>query len=208
MRSISYYFGKLLQKIQVPTLRDCDIDPTAKICQRSNLINVSMGRYSYMGAANSMNNVKIGNFCSIASYCAIGGGAHPTSFVPSSPVFLDGNNVFGKNFAHLTFEESKPVVVGNDVWIGEGCFIAGGVSIGDGAIIGAHSVVTKDVKPFAIVAGAPARLLRYRFADDVIDGLMRSRWWDWPEEKLSEVSALFDKPDSFLEALSARETQE
>lgn len=73
MRSISYYFGKLLQKIQVPTLRDCDIDPTAKICQRSNLINVSMGRYSYMGAANSMNNVKIGNFCSIASYCAIGG---------------------------------------------------------------------------------------------------------------------------------------
>lgn len=83
-----------------------------------------------------------------------------------------------------------------------------GVSIGDGAIIGAHSVVTKDVKPFAIVAGAPARLLRYRFADDVIDGLMRSRWWDWPEEKLSEVSALFDKPDSFLEALSARETQE
>ena len=207
MQPVAYYLGKLLQKIQVPTLRDCDIDATAKICQRSNLINVTMGRYSYMGAANSLNNVRIGNFCSIASYCAIGGGAHPLSFVSSSPVFLDGDNIFGKNFAHLAFEESRPVNIGNDVWIGEGCFINGGITIGDGAVIGAHSVVTKDVAPFAVVAGAPAKLLRYRFTDEVIDGLRRSRWWDWSEEELNEASALFGSPDRFLEFLFAKENQ-
>lgn len=187
--------------MQCPTLRDCDIDPTAKICQRSNLINVSMGRYSYMGAANSLNNVEIGSFCSIASYCAIGGGSHPIEYVSTSPVFLRGDNFFHKNFANLQFEEAEKVVIGNDVWIGEGCFINGGVTIGNGAIVGAHSVITKDVEPYSVVAGAPARLLRLRFDKDTASYLERIQWWNWPEKQIERYSTYFGDPRALIEVL-------
>lgn len=199
MRGIKYYFGKLIQKIQVPTLRDCIIDPTAKICQRSNLINVKMGRYSYMGASNSLSNVDIGSFCSIASYCAIGGGSHPTGFVSSSPVFLEGGNIFNKHYSELPFKDSEKVTIGNDVWIGEGCFVNAGITIGDGAIVGAHSVVTKDVPPYSIVAGAPARLIRYRFNEETINRLRALEWWSWDDSVLEKNAYLFDDPVRLFE---------
>lgn len=198
MSGIKYYFGKLIQKIQVPTLRNCTIDSTAKVCQRSNLIDVKMGRYSYMGASNSLSNVDIGSFCSIASYCAIGGGSHPTGFVSSSPLFLEGGNIFNKNFSELPFAESEKVTIGNDVWIGEGCFINAGVTIGDGAIVGAHSVVTKDVPSYAVVAGAPVRLIRFRFDEAIIEELLKLQWWDWPDEMLYRFAPFFADPDQLL----------
>lgn len=204
MQLLRYVLGKFFQKIQFATLRNCSIDKTAKVCQRSNLINVSMGRYSYMGAANSLNNVQIGSFCSIASNCAIGGGDHPTSYVSTSPIFLNGNNVFNKHYARFPFVEDSPVIIGNDVWIGEGCFICGGVTIGDGAVVGAHSVVTKDVEPYSIVAGAPARLLRYRFDKKTIEKLIDSQWWSMPDSELERVSMFFHNPDEFLAVISER----
>lgn len=199
MTKFGYFWGKLLQKAQVPTLRGCSIDPTARVLQRSNLIDVTMGRYSYMGAANSLNNVTIGSFCSIASYCAIGGGDHPLGNVSSSPVFLAGRNVFGTNLGELSFDESRPVTIGNDVWIGEACFVNAGVTIGDGAVIGAHSVVTRDVEPYSIVAGAPAREIRKRFSDDVVEGLLALRWWDWDDDRLRSSAGLFADPRALLE---------
>lgn len=205
MRGIKYCFGKFLQKIQFPTLRNCEIDSTAKICQRSNLTDVKMGKYSYMGAANSLSNVEIGSFCSIASYCAIGGGSHPIDFVSTSPVFLAGSNIFNTHFSELPFESSEKVLIGNDVWIGEGCFINAGITIGDGAIVGAHSVVTRDVPPYAIVAGAPAKLLRYRFNEEVISGLEKLRWWDWPSEGIVRYSDLFGDPEALLSAVESGE---
>lgn len=195
---VKYLFGKFIQKIQIPTMKNCDIHPTAKVCQRSNLIDVSMGRYSYMGAANSVRNTKIGAFCSIASYCAIGGGDHPLEFVSTSPVFLKGRNIFGKNFCSLDFEDAAQVQIGNDVWIGEGVFISGGVVIGDGAVVGAHSVVTKNVPPYAIVAGTPARLLRYRFDEKVISRLEKLKWWDWDDEEISRCSNCFADPEALI----------
>lgn len=199
MPKIGYFWGKFLQKMQVPTMRGCKIDPTARVLQRSNLIDVTMGRYSYMGAANSLNNVTIGSFCSIASYCAIGGGDHPLDYASSSPVFLKGKNVFDLNLGELPFDESKPVTIGNDVWIGEACFISAGVTIGDGAVVGAHSIVTRDVEPYSIVAGAPAREIRKRFPDDVVEGLLALEWWDWDDERLRASSSLFAEPRTLLE---------
>lgn len=200
MQSLSYYFGKLLQKMQVATLRDCSIDKTAKVSQRSNLVNVSMGRYSYVGVANSINNVSIGSFCSIASYCAIGGGGHPLNYVSTSPVFLEGSNIFGKSFFELKYDAAPHTTIGNDVWIGEAAFIKAGITVGDGAVVGAHAVVTKDVPPYAVVVGAPARVIKYRFDNSTIKALENLAWWEWDLDRIKANSALFHSPEALLGA--------
>jgi acetyltransferase-like isoleucine patch superfamily enzyme len=76
------------------------------------------------------------------------------------------------------------VTIGNDAWVGRGAKILGGVTIGDGAVVAAYSVVTRDVPPYAIAAGAPARVVRYRFADHLVAALLRIRWWDWDDERI------------------------
>ncbi len=186
-----FFINKFLRLINRPALRNCNIDKKAKVGTGSNCINVTMGRYSYMGKNNSVANTTIGAFCSIASYCAIGGGAHPTDKVSTSPVFYAGRNIFRRNFGTAEAGLNAPVNIGNDVWIGESVFINDGISIGDGAIIGAHSVVTKDVPPYAIVAGVPAKLIRYRFSEEEIAKLNELKWWDWPEDRLKEQGNAF-----------------
>ena len=191
-----FFINKFLRLINRPALRNCEIDKTARVGTGSNCIGVKMGRYSYMGKNNSVANTRIGSFCSIASYCAIGGGAHPLDMVSTSPVFYEGNNGFNKHFSDIQAEINREVVVGNDVWIGEAVFINDGVRIGTGAVIGAHSVVTKDVEPYSIVAGAPAKEIRKRFDDETIEKLLDSKWWEWPEEKLSHAD--FSSPEGLL----------
>lgn len=200
MQSLAYYFGKLLQKMQVATLRDCSIDKTAKVSQRSNLVNVTMGRYSYVGAANSINNVSIGSFCSIASYCAIGGGGHPLNYVSTSPVFLKERNIFGESFSELTFDSAPRTTIGNDVWIGEAAFIKAGITVGNGAVVGAHAVVTKDVPSYSVVVGAPARVIKYRFESSTIRALEDLAWWEWDLDRIKANSELFYSPEALLGA--------
>lgn len=86
-------------------------------------------------------------------------------------------------------------MIGSDVWIGYEAVILSGVKIGDGAIIGARAVVTRDVEPYAIVGGVPARLIRKRFSDDTIDTLMKLRWWDWPHERIKRNIAAIQTGD-------------
>lgn len=114
--------------------------------------------------------------------------------VSTSPIFYEGKNGFNKHFSNIPAEINKNVVIGNDVWIGEAVFINDGVKIGSGAVIGAHSVVTKDIPPYAIVAGAPAKILRYRFDEETIKHLLESRWWEWPDDKLAKKAEFFDDP--------------
>lgn len=197
-----FFINKFIKLIHRPALRDCDIDKTAKVGMASNCIRVKMGRYSYMGFYNSICDTTIGSFCSIASYCAIGGGRHPLNAVSTSPVFYAGRNSMGKNFSNIPEEENQGVEIGNDVWIGEAVFINDGVKIGTGAVIGAHSVVTKDVPPYAIVAGAPAKILRYRFDEETIQRLLESKWWEWSDEKLANKAEFFDAPERLLQQKS------
>ncbi len=194
-----FFVSKLLRFLNRPALRDCRIDKTARVGTGSNCIAVRMGRYSYMGKNNSCCNVEIGAFCSIASYCAIGGGAHDLGTVSTSPVFHTGRNCFGVNLGGVDTKLNAPVTIGSDVWIGEGAFISDGVTVGTGAVIGAHSVVTHDVPPYAVAAGAPARVLRYRFDGQTRERLLASQWWQWPEERLKELD--FSAPDRFLAAI-------
>lgn len=196
--NLGFFINKFLRIINRPALRNCQIDKTAKVGTGSNCIGVTMGRYSYMGKNNSVCNASIGSFCSIASYCAIGGGAHPLDMVSTSPVFYKGKNIFGKNFANISKEINQTVLIGNDVWIGENVFINDGISIGDGVVIGAHSVVTHDIPAYAVVAGVPARVIRYRFSDDQIGKLLSIKWWEWSEEKLQKYGQTFKSIDQFL----------
>ncbi len=196
--NFGFFINKLLRLLNRPALRYCQIDKLAKVGTGSNCIGVKMGRYSYMGKNNSVANATIGSFCSIASYCAIGGGSHPLDMVSTSPVFYEGRNVFSQNFSNIKAGINKPVSIGNDVWIGEGVFINDGITVGDGAIIGAHSVVTHDVPAYAVMAGAPAKVLRYRFHEEEVRKLIELKWWDWPEEELKKYGNRFSSLSEVL----------
>jgi len=133
--------------------------------------------------------VEIGSFCSIASNVMIlAGGGHSPDWVSTWPI----REVYGlpEQYEHHPVYRG-PVVIGNDVWLGRDTLIFDGITIGDGAVIGARAVVTKDVRPYAIVGGVPAREIRRRFTDEQVEALLEIAWWDWPEEKiLREAGAL------------------
>ena len=99
------------------------------------------------------------------------------------PIFFEE---WGLDVRDITsaWDNKGDIVIGNDVWIGYEAVILSGVTIGDGAIIGARAVVTKDVPPYTIAGGVPAKAIRKRFSDDTVSALLKSKWWDWPEEKI------------------------
>lgn len=192
--NLGWIISKILRLINRPALRNCIISKKAKVGTGSNLINVSIGKYSYTGKNVNAVNAIIGNFCSIASYCCIGGGDHAKDLISTSPVFVKGRNCFGVNLTLSDIKLQKAVKIGNDVWIGEKVFIIDGITIGDGAIIGANSVVTHDIPPYAIAAGCPARIIRYRFASSVINVLLASKWWNLDDDVFRNNSSIFEEP--------------
>ena len=199
----SYYFAKVLHKMRLSSFKNCQIDPTAKVDAECTLSKVNMGRYSYVGSGTRITDTTIGSFCSIGGKCGIGGGIHPIDMVSTSPVFLKGRNILGTNLAEIVYNPSIVVTIGNDVWVGEGSFIRSGLKIGDGAIIGAHAVVTHDVEPYAIVVGIPAKVIRKRFDDETINQLMEIQWWEWSDEKIKQYSSCFDEPKKLVSLLRA-----
>ena len=197
----SYYLAKALKKMRISSFNHCSIDKTSRVDAECTLAKVVMGRYSYIGAKTRITDAEIGNFVSIGSNCGIGGGVHPTDMVSTSPAFLQGRNILGVNFADIPYEPSKRVVIGNDVWIGEGVIIMSGVKIGDGAVIGAHAVVTHDVEPYDIVAGVPAKIIRKRFDETTVEKFLRIKWWNWADEKLEKYGKYFDDPERLFSAI-------
>lgn len=177
-----------------PALKNCNIDKSSRVCSRSELTRCSVGRYSYIGYQNFMVNVSIGSFCSIADRCSIGGALHPMDYVSTSPVFHEGKNILNKNFSKHPVPSTPQTIIENDVWIGQGAFVKAGVHIGNGAVIGMGSVVTKDVGPYEIWAGNPAKLIHKRFDDRTIQRLLNSNWWEMDDTELSKHAKYFNKP--------------
>lgn len=176
----------------------CRIDPCSKFegankIYSKSVFSGSMGYGSYIGCFSSLN-AKIGRFCSISNNVSTNVGVHPFQkpFVSTAPSFFSLAKQNGMTFAKKqVFEEFRyadvehkyGIIIENDVWICEGVFINPGVRISNGAVILAHAVVTKDVPPYAIVGGVPAKIVGYRYDEDTIDWLMKIQWWnndvDW-----------------------------
>lgn len=171
-------------------LYDVRFGESVAILDRAYLDRVSMGNFSYVSNDSRLVNVSVGNFCSIGPYVQIGLGPHPSRiFVSTYPAFYSENNTgcplaFREN---KIFDDTVPqTFIANDVWIGANVIISGGIQIGTGAIVAAGSVVVKDIPPYAIVGGNPAKIIRYRFSEGQIKILLESEWWDWPIEKIRQ----------------------
>ena len=199
MEKIYFYISKFLKIVlNPPSIRKSNVDKTSRICSASELTNVCVGKYSYIGHRCFIVNTSIGSFCSIADRCCIGGATHPLDRVSSSPVFHSGKNILKKNFSNFPAIETPETIIGNDVWIGMGCFIKSGVTIGDGAVLGMGSVLTKDIPPYEIWAGNPARKIRNRFEKDKVERLLHIQWWNFDDDLLAKKANNFDDVDEFL----------
>ena len=172
--------------------KDTFLEPPCSLKWMAVHHSLSLGAFSY-AVSGYFFGVRIGRYVSIGEMVQIGRGDHPTSWLSTSPAFYHNPELFGVGHQFLgaadfhVFRPTlpvgarpssfKPVTIGNDVWIGHGAFIRAGVTVGDGSIVGAHAVVTRDVPPYAIVAGNPATLRRLRFSDELVERLQAVQWW-------------------------------
>ncbi len=137
------------------------------------------------------NEIRVGRYCSIASGVRFFiGGNHRSDWASTYPFrFMLGLHGAGED-GHPA--SKGPILIGNDVWIGENAVILSGVTIGDGAVVATEAVITRDVRPYAVVVGNPAREVRRRFSDDQVDELLALRWWDWPAAEIREIVPLLN----------------
>lgn len=166
------------------TIARCKVGNNVAFNRRSYINDSSIGAFSYSGSNTTINFSSIGKFCSLARNVDIGGFDHDYRKVTTMPMFRFKQLSSGDN--PDVGEEKELCKIGNDVWIAAGTQILHKVSIGDGAVIGGGAVVTKNVPPYAIVAGVPAKIINFRFDEKTIAELLEIKWWDWPEDVVLE----------------------
>lgn len=177
------------------------LDKGVFLAKNSSIASSHIGRYTSIGRNSKIHSARIGSFCAISWDVTINAISHPVerlsisafSYVPE----------FG-NFVKKREQSYRQVAIGNDVWIGAHAVIMPGIKVGDGAVIGAGSIVTKDVAPYAIVAGCPARVIRHRFDEDIIERLLKLKWWRLPDNIIRNNIDIF-KSDDILRAIELLE---
>lgn len=165
--------------------KGCSFTRTTKVGEHSHILkncilnNSNIGNYTYIGRGSLIQNSTIGNYCSIAHEVILGLGKHPLNLFSTSPLFYRKRNplnieIVKKDFGFIEYE---PITIGNDVWIGARAIIMDGVKVGDGAVIAAGAIVTKDVAPFSIVGGVPAKVIKYRTSEDRRERNEKQDWY-------------------------------
>jgi len=184
--------GLLIRGENVFADERCKFEKTVSARSNVNFSNCQIGRFSYFNGVNTIENCKMGRYCSISYGVHIGLAPHPLKKLVSTHPFFFTPNEKDDEFSRYCYADKKyfnyevATEVGNDVWIGANALIKAGIKIGDGAVIGAGSVVTKDIEPYAVVAGVPAKLLYYRFSEPEVKFLLNFKWWEKSEDWLKE----------------------
>lgn len=168
---------------------DCHIGDHSHLLEGCIINHSVIGSYTYVCRNALIQNTTIGNYCSISHELICGLGRHPLDSLSTSPLFYRKINTFGLRIVEEDsgFEDYLPITIGNDVWIGARVTIMDGINIGNGAVIAAGAVVTKDVPPYAIVGGVPARIIRYREVDSKFRKLVNAEWWRESPERIQEM---------------------
>lgn len=201
MYSLSYLWAKFFKKIRGYAIINSIIDKTSRVESGSHIVNSCMGKYSYCGYDCQIINAEIGSFCSIADNVKMGGAEHIVDWVSTSCVFYKGRDSISVKFAEFERNINKRIKIGNDVWIGANVIIKNGCTIGDGCVIGMGAIVTKDLPPYAIAVGNPAKVLRYRFSNDIINRLLSSKWWLPNDENLKKLAYKIQNVEQFLKEI-------
>jgi acetyltransferase-like isoleucine patch superfamily enzyme len=182
-------------------VNNCTFGKYNTVYKYARLRDSALGDFSYVARNSQVYNTQVGKFTCIGPNVTTGLGAHPSSqFVSSHPLFYStlgqssGFTIVDKNL----FDEFPSTSIGNDVWIGNNATILYGLKIGDGAIIASGAVVTKDVEPYSIVGGVPAKVIRYRFTEEQISFLLELRWWDRDLEWIKANKHLFTDIQRFM----------
>jgi len=196
--TLLYLWAKLLKKLRGSAIINSRIHGTSKVQSGSHIVNTTFDRHSYCGYDCEIINCDIGSFCSIANHVIIGGARHPMEWVSMSPVFSEGRGGVKVKFAKHRREATLKTVIGHDVWIGGNAIIKQGVKIGIGTVVGMGSVVTKDIEPYSIVAGCPAKMIRKRFDDSIINKLFEIKWWEFDDLRLTKYAKYFTSPEDFI----------
>jgi virginiamycin A acetyltransferase len=197
-RPLVWYFRKKYVQIKYPKCKiktnnihsnvmlgvNCSIEKNVVI--RS---GVTIGDFSYINPGSYIGEgTKIGKYCSISYDCKIGVSEHPINFVSSHPATYGSNNIFREK---IDFEQKDSPIIGNDVWIGANSIILRGVIVGDGAIIAAGAIVTKDVLPYTIVGGIPAKVIKNRYDEEIVEYLLKWKWWNLSTVELQKYKNIF-----------------
>lgn len=162
---------------------------------------MTIGDYSYFAGYNQVYYATIGKFCSVASFARINTTNHPTYDRIAQHHFTYRSKRFGfgeDDAEFFTQRKDKAVTIGNDVWIGHNAIIMPDVNIGNGAVVGAGAVVTRNVEPYSVVAGVPARKVKMRFPDDLVVKIEQTKWWDWDYQTIKERLSDFRDIEAFV----------
>ncbi len=209
LRYIIGFFKNLFNSsVSLGAIIDSDsvVTSKAKVNRFAKIVRSKVNDYTYIGVNTVVVNSDIGKFCSIANEVYIGLSRHSLAYLSVSPIFTECNNGTGYTWTQEnSYNNSLSTKIGNDVWIGFRALICCGVTVGDGAVIGAGAVVTKDIPPYAIVGGIPACIIRYRYSQYMIQQLKEIEWWNMKDEFLKENIVLFQHELTQADIESLRE---